>query len=90
MCNILLFLVTSTNTAQAMRNVDHTATTTDCWSVRRRSIIGVTAHWVDPESLTRCSAPLACRQLRGSHTFDALAGALNDIHSEYGSRNKEL
>ena len=90
MCNILLFLVTSTNTAQAMRNVDHTATTTDCWSVRRRSIIGVTAHWVDPESLTRCSAALACRQLRGSHTFDALAGALNDIHSEYGSRNKEL
>jgi len=72
---------------EAMRAVDHIATTTDCWSVRR-SFIGVTAHWVDPDSLTRRSAALACRQLGGSHTFDVLAGALNDIHSEYGIRDK--
>ncbi len=48
----------------------------------------MTAHWVNPTDLTRQSAPLACRQLRGSHTFDVLAAALNDIHSEYGIRNK--
>lgn len=30
---------------EAMRGADHIATTTDCWSVRRRSFIGVTAHW---------------------------------------------
>lgn len=41
---------------EAMRAVDHIATTTDCWSTRRRSFIGVTAHWLDPDSLTRCSA----------------------------------
>ncbi|RXN21849.1 zinc finger BED domain-containing 1-like protein [Labeo rohita] len=28
-------------------------------------------------------AALACRQLRGSHTFDALAAVLTDIHAEY-------
>jgi len=73
---------------EAMRGVDHIATTTDCWSVRRQSFIGVTAHWLDPNSLKRCSAALACKQLRGSHTFDVLANALNDIHSEFEIRGK--
>ncbi|KAJ8358203.1 hypothetical protein AAFF_G00026180 [Aldrovandia affinis] len=60
---------------EAMRGVDHIATTTDCWSVRRRSFISVTALLTDPDSLQRCSAALACKQLRGSHTFDVLASA---------------
>ena len=32
---------------EAMRGVDHIATTTDCWSARRRSFLGVTGHWID-------------------------------------------
>ncbi|MCI4382876.1 hypothetical protein PGIGA_G00019840, partial [Pangasianodon gigas] len=47
-----------------------------------------TAHWVDPNSLERCSVALACRQLKGPHTFDVLACALNDILSEFGIQNK--
>ncbi|XP_027886159.1 uncharacterized protein LOC114152462 [Xiphophorus couchianus] len=73
---------------EAMKGVDYVATTTDCWSVRRRGFIGVTAHWIDPDNLERCSAALACRQLRGSHTFDLLANALNDIHAEFEIRGK--
>ncbi|KAI7809587.1 Tol2 transposase [Triplophysa rosa] len=73
---------------EAMRGVDHIATTTDCWSARRQSFIGITGHWIDPNSLKRCSAALACKQLRGSHTFDVLASALNDIHSEFEIRGK--
>ncbi|XP_052420322.1 uncharacterized protein LOC127966661 [Carassius gibelio] len=73
---------------EAMKTVDHIATTTDCWSARRRSFIGVTAHWLDPESLKRCSVALACKRLRGSHTFNLLANALNDIHAEYDIRGK--
>lgn len=73
---------------EAMRGVDHIATTTDCWSVRKRGFSGVTAHWIDPETLSRCSAGLACKQLRGSHTFDLLANALNDIHAEFEIRGK--
>ncbi len=74
----------------AMRGVDHIANTTDCWSVRRWSFIGVAAHWIDCDSLKRCSAALASKQLRGSHTFDVLANALNDIHSEFEIRGKIL
>ncbi len=65
-----------------MKKVPYIATTTDCWTARR-SFIGVTAHWLDPCSFERRSAALACRQLRGSHTFDALAAVLTDIHAEY-------
>ncbi|XP_051800990.1 uncharacterized protein LOC127537594 isoform X1 [Acanthochromis polyacanthus] len=70
-----------------MGEVAHIATTTDCWTVRRRGFIGVTAHWIN-EDLNRCSVALACRQLKGSHTFDQIAAALNDIHTEYDIREK--
>ncbi|XP_058254518.1 uncharacterized protein LOC131359012 [Hemibagrus wyckioides] len=78
-----------TNMKKAMSEIDFIATTTDCWSSRRRGFIGVTAHWVDPNSLERCSVALACRQLKGPHTFDVLACALNDIHwqTEQGCSN---
>lgn len=72
----------------AMSEVEYIATTTDCWTTRRRSFIGITAHWLDPDSLDRRSVALACRQLKGSHTFDVLAAALNDIHAEYQIRDK--
>ena len=76
------------NLKAAMSKVEFIATTTDCWTAHRRGFLGVTAHWLDPLTMERCSAALACRQLEGSHTFDVLAGALNDIHTEYNIRAK--
>ncbi|XP_074873107.1 uncharacterized protein LOC142024786 [Carettochelys insculpta] len=71
------------NLIDLMSEVQYVTTTADCWTVRRRSFIGVTAHWIDLKSLERRSAALACRHLKGSPTFDVLATALTDIHSEY-------
>ncbi|KAL1246567.1 hypothetical protein QQF64_034612 [Cirrhinus molitorella] len=76
------------NIKQAMSSIEFIATTTDCWSARRRGFIGVTAHWVDPDSLKRCSVALACRRIKGPHTFDVLGSALNDIHCEFGIEKK--
>lgn len=76
------------NLKAAMSEVEFIATTTDCWTAHRRSFIGVTAHWIEPETMERCSVALACKQLKGSHTFSALAGALNYIHMEYNIRDK--
>jgi len=74
---------------EAMQNTAYRPiATTDCWTARRRSFIGVTAHWLDPVTFQRQSVGLACKQLKGAHTFDVLAGALNDIHSEYEIRDK--
>jgi hypothetical protein len=76
------------NIIEAMSTVSVIATTTDCWSTRRRSFLGVTAHWLDPSTLKRCSVALACRQIKGPHTFDVLGSALHEIHSEFGIQNK--
>lgn len=75
------------NMKKAMSEIDFIATTTDCWSSRRRGFIGVSL-LVEPRSLEKCSVALACRQLKGPHTFDVLACALNDIHSEFDIQNK--
>lgn len=82
------FMQMKTAVIKAMKRADHIATTTDCWSVKRRGFIGVTARWIDPDNLKRCSAALAYKQLKGSHTFDLLANALNDIHAEFDIRGK--
>uniref|UniRef100_A0A3Q3AB51 Uncharacterized LOC108248749 n=1 Tax=Kryptolebias marmoratus TaxID=37003 RepID=A0A3Q3AB51_KRYMA len=68
--------------------VNHVATTTDCWTARQRSYLGVTCHWIEPTTLERQSAALACQRVKGSHTFDVLAAALEEIHSEYQIREK--
>lgn len=76
------------NITAEMAKVSYIGTTTDCWTARQRSYIGVTAHWIDESSLERRSASIAFRRLKGSHTFDLLAGTLDDIHSEYGISEK--
>uniref|UniRef100_A0A3Q3AHZ6 HAT C-terminal dimerisation domain-containing protein n=1 Tax=Kryptolebias marmoratus TaxID=37003 RepID=A0A3Q3AHZ6_KRYMA len=68
--------------------MNHVATTTDCWTARQRSYLGVTCHWIEPTTLERQSAALACQRVKGSHTFDVLAAALEEIHSEYQIREK--
>ncbi len=65
-----------------MDKVKYVATTTDCWSAHRKSYLGVTCHWIEEDSLERRSAA------RGSHTFDILAGALDDVHCQYKIRGK--
>lgn len=72
----------------AMQTVKYIATTTDCWTAHRQSFIGVTAHWIEPDTLERKSVALACKRLKGTHSYDVLASALNDIHSEYNIREK--
>ena len=48
----------------------------------------MTAHWINPENLQREDVALACRRITGRHTFDVLAKAINDIHTEYHIQNK--
>ena len=74
----------------APRETEYIATATDCWTAHRRGFIGVTAQWFNPQTMERSCAALACKQLKGSHTFSALAGALKDIHTEFTSREKIL
>lgn len=71
-----------------LNRVRYVARTTDCWSAHQKSFIGVTAHWIDEKTLKWRSAALACQRLRGSRTFDVMAGILNDVHCKFKIRGK--
>nr|XP_055038578.1 uncharacterized protein LOC129426347 [Misgurnus anguillicaudatus] len=73
---------------QKLNDAEYVATTADCWSAKQRSYLGVTCHWIDSRSFERYSAALACRRITGSHTFDVIAAALEEIHVEYKIRGK--
>ena len=74
----------------AFHITEHIATTTDCWTARIPSFIGLTAHWIYQKTLKRQSAALACKRLKGPHTFDVLAAAIDEIYSDYGIRGKVI
>ena len=65
-----------------LQAVDHVCTTADIWSTNRRSYMGMTIHWIG-EDLVRQSAAIACRRLKGSHTFDAIGKIISEVHDEF-------
>lgn len=76
------------NLMSHLSKVSYVGTTTDCWTAHQQSFLGITVHWIDEETLERQSAALACKRLKGSHTFDVLAAAIDDIHCQYKIRGK--
>lgn len=50
----------------------------------------MTIHWLDPNTLKRHSAGIACRRLHGKHTYDVLAEAIKSVLSEYQILDKTL
>jgi hypothetical protein len=70
--------------------VNYVCTTADIWSTNHKSYLGVTAHWIDPQTLLRSSAALACERMKGRHTYDVIAAALNAVHTAYRINNKVI
>lgn len=48
----------------------------------------MTAHWLDRKTRARRTAVLACRRIRGRHTYDVLAEQMIDIHRQFGIQDK--
>ncbi|XP_050066382.1 uncharacterized protein LOC126555508 [Aphis gossypii] len=65
-------------------------TTADIWSIKHKSFMGVTTHWIDETTLTRFSCVLACRRFRGSHTYDKIAELLHEIICEFSIEREQL
>ncbi|XP_039304999.1 uncharacterized protein LOC113005993 isoform X2 [Solenopsis invicta] len=71
-----------------LTEIEIVATTADLWSKAKKSYLGITIHWINPDTLSRQSAALACRRLKGRHTYDILADAIYSIFLEYHIQNK--
>ncbi|KAF2892884.1 hypothetical protein ILUMI_13289 [Ignelater luminosus] len=70
------------------KQIDFVATTADCWFKGKRSFLAVRAHWINPSTLERESAALACRRFKGKHAFDVLARQMYSIYLDYSMQNK--
>ena len=57
-------------------------TTADLEEGRRRSSIGITAHWLN-QNLTRRSACLAVRRVVGQCDYDVIAKLLESVYEEF-------
>ena len=51
----------------------HVCATADIWSTSKRTYIGVTCRWLEPDTLGRRSAALACRRFAGARTYHRIA-----------------
>ncbi len=73
---------------KTFEHVEYISTTADIWTAHNKSYLGVTAHWINPNSMEREKAALACRRFKGCHTHDVIAIELDNIHSSYGISHK--
>ncbi|CAI5694081.1 unnamed protein product [Oreochromis niloticus] len=48
----------------------------------------MTAHWIDPSTFVRGHAALACKRVRGRHTYDVIGNEIEQVHSAYGLHSK--
>ncbi|KAJ8011289.1 hypothetical protein DPEC_G00056600 [Dallia pectoralis] len=76
------------NLKATLNEVDFVSTTADIWTANNRSYIGVTLHWISRTTLERNKAALACRRIRGRHTYDVIGAEIEKIHCSYGLLNK--
>jgi len=78
-----LFEENKGNIVNDIKDIKYVCTTTDVWSSKKRSFLGVTIHWIDVDNFQRKSSSLACRRFRGTHSYDKIADILQDIHLDY-------
>lgn len=81
------YAIMDANLKAALGDVDFVSTTADIWNVNNRSFMGVTVHWID-STLQRNKAALACKRIRGRHTYDVIGAEIEEIHSLYGLHGK--
>ncbi|KAF3858988.1 hypothetical protein F7725_021387 [Dissostichus mawsoni] len=75
------------NLKATLGEVDFVSTTADIWTVNNKSFMGVTIHWIN-STLQRNKAALACKRIRGRHTYDVIGAEIEEIHSSYGLHGK--
>jgi len=61
----------------------YVATTADAWSAAGNSYLGVTCHWIDPDSRVRKSCVLACSLMEEKHTGQYIAQMLDKIQTQF-------
>lgn len=72
-----------------LQEVPYVCTTIDIWSSKKRSFIGVTAHWITND-LRRVSVALACHRFKGVHSYDRLSDIIKEIHDDFDLNTNKI
>ncbi|XP_057336374.1 uncharacterized protein LOC130674944 [Microplitis mediator] len=67
-----------------MNSAEYVCTTADVWTSKSRRFLGMTAHWIEKNTLERKSYAIACCRFPGTHSYDQVARKIGDIHSFFG------
>ncbi|XP_042069247.1 uncharacterized protein LOC121812104 isoform X1 [Haplochromis burtoni] len=73
---------------ETFESLEYISTTADIWTSHNKSFLGMTAHWIDPSTFVRGHAALACKRVRGRHTYDVIGNEIEQVHSAYGLNSK--
>ncbi|XP_072299531.1 uncharacterized protein zbedx [Eucyclogobius newberryi] len=71
-----------------LTTIQYVCTTADIWTANNESFLGMTCHWIDPNSLERKSAALGFARLQGRITYETISGRIHDIHLAYNIEGK--
>lgn len=74
---------------EILRAQKYLCITTDVWSSRAQSYLGVTVHFLD-KLFVRHSHLLAFKELKGKQTYKVLAKALNDVFEDFEIKAKQI
>lgn len=77
------YMEMETELKKSFADLEYVSTTADLWTAQNKSFLGITVHWIDPATLHRKKAAIACRRFRGRHTYDTIAAELEQIHSSF-------
>lgn len=72
-----------------LEEVPYVCTTIDIWSGKKRSFLGVTAHWIKKD-LKRKSVALVCQRFKGTHSFDHISELILGINRDFGLTTQKL
>ena len=76
-----------TNMKNDFAQVENVCVTADLWSAAKRGFLGMTGTHLD-ENLNRKGYALCCARMKGSHTNDKIAEAMNLCHTQYDIKEK--
>lgn len=74
------------NLKKTFESMEFVSTNADMWSANNKSYLGMTAHWIDENF--QSEKAIACKRVRGRHTYDVIASEIEQVHSSYGITHK--
>lgn len=73
-----------------LEKTHYVCTTLDLWVFEGNSFLGMTAHWLNEETMQRESAMFCCERFSNPHTLERVVELIRETHAVYGVEGKVI